>query len=72
MATKKPPTERLLDRIEQSLRKELDNLDDGSDPDTQKPYTLTDKTKVWDRILKLEAIKAKLNEGEWGAGFADN
>jgi hypothetical protein len=32
--------------------------------------TITDKTKVWDRALKLEAIKAKLNDEGWGAAFA--
>ena len=40
-------------------------------PETDKPYTLTDKCKVWDRVLKLEGLKAKLNEGDWASGFAD-
>lgn len=31
--------------------------------------TLTDKTKVIDRSLKLEALKAKLSDDEWGSGF---
>ena len=33
--------------------------------------TITDKTKVIDRALKLEAIKMKMSDDEWGAGFAN-
>jgi len=32
--------------------------------------SITDKTKVIDRALKLEAIKLKMNDDEWGSGFA--
>ena len=31
--------------------------------------TLTDKTKVIDRALKLEQIKQKISDDEWGKGF---
>jgi hypothetical protein len=31
--------------------------------------TITDKMKVIDRSLKLEALKAKLSDDEWGSGF---
>lgn len=31
--------------------------------------SITDKTKVLDRALKLEAIKLKMSDDEWGAGF---
>jgi hypothetical protein len=31
--------------------------------------TLTDKTKVIDRALKLEQIKQKISDDEWGRGF---
>ena len=31
--------------------------------------TLTDKTKILDRALKLEALKVKLSDDEWGSGF---
>ena len=31
--------------------------------------TITDKTKVIDRALKLEAIKMKMQDDEWGSGF---
>jgi len=33
--------------------------------------SITDKTKVIDRALKLEAIKLKMEFDEWGAGFAN-
>ena len=33
--------------------------------------SLTDKTKVLDRSLKLEAIKLKMKYDEWGAAFMD-
>lgn len=31
--------------------------------------TITDKVKVIDRSLKLEALKAKMSDDEWGSGF---
>jgi hypothetical protein len=31
--------------------------------------TISDKTKVIDRGLKLEAIKLKMQDDEWGSGF---
>ena len=31
--------------------------------------SLTDKTKVLDRALKLEQIKQRITEEEWGKGF---
>ena len=31
--------------------------------------SLTDKTKVLDRALKLEQIKQKISDDEWGKGF---
>lgn len=31
--------------------------------------SLTDKTKILDRALKLEALKAKMDQDEWGSGF---
>jgi hypothetical protein len=34
--------------------------------------SITDKTKVLDRALKLEAIKLKIADDEWGAGFAND
>ena len=34
--------------------------------------SLTDKTKVLDRALKLEQIKQRITEEEWGKGFYSN
>jgi hypothetical protein len=31
--------------------------------------TLTDKAKILDRALKLEALKQKADLDEWGSGF---
>ena len=34
--------------------------------------SLTDKTKVLYRALKLEQIKQKISDDEWGKGFFNN
>ena len=34
--------------------------------------TLTDKSKIIDRALKLEAIRLKASDAEWGRGFLDS
>ena len=34
--------------------------------------SLTDKTKVIDRALNLEKIKQRVNDDEWGSGFASD
>ena len=36
---------------------------------TDPTASITDKTKVIDRALKLEAIKLKMSDDEWGSGF---
>ena len=33
--------------------------------------SLTDKSKIIDRALKLEAIRLKASDAEWGSGFMD-
>lgn len=38
------------------------------DPDA----SLTDKTKIIDRALKLEAIKQKASDSEWGSAFTSD
>jgi hypothetical protein len=56
--------------------------DKGINPDLEKAISdalqavmvdstasITDKMKVIDRALKLEALKAKLSDDEWGSGF---
>jgi hypothetical protein len=32
--------------------------------------SITDKMKVIDRALKLESIRLKVSDDEWGSGFA--
>lgn len=34
--------------------------------------TLTDKTKILDRALKLEQLKLKMSDDEWGSGFMED
>lgn len=34
--------------------------------------SLTDKSRVIDRALKLEAIRLKASDAEWGSGFLDS
>ena len=36
-----------------------------SDPNA----SLTDKAKIIDRALKLEQLKAKISDDDWGSGF---
>jgi hypothetical protein len=36
---------------------------------TDPTASLTDKTKVLDRALKLEQIKQKIADDQWGKGF---
>ena len=51
------------DELEQAISKMLREVMLDSDA------SITDKTKVIDRALKLEAIKLKLSDDEWGSGF---
>jgi len=39
-----------------------------SDPEA----SLTDKSRVIDRALKLEAIRLKASDEQWGSGFLDD
>ena len=34
--------------------------------------SLTDKSKIIDRALKLEAIRQKASDAEWGSGFMND
>lgn len=60
-----------MSRKQKGLNPELENAvstllkEVMSDPQA----TLTDKTKVLDRALKLEQIKQKIADDEWGKGF---
>jgi hypothetical protein len=65
--TKKSKINPELDKYLAKLLKDV-----MSAPDGENAPTLTDKMKVVDRVLKWEAIKGKLNDGDWGSSFADN
>ena len=49
--------------IEAALNKLLQQV--MADPEA----SLTDKMKIMDRLLKLEALKQKADLDEWGSGF---
>lgn len=51
-----------LDKFISDLMKQVMN-----DPEA----SVTDKVKVLDRALKLEALKMKDSDDAWGAGFMD-
>jgi hypothetical protein len=57
-----------LDKYLKTLLKEV--MRKSADP--SKDASLTDKMKVIDRVLKWEQVKANMNDGEWGAAFADD
>jgi hypothetical protein len=73
MATKEPATDALIDEAERALKEMLKEVTskvkvraDGTVPEV---FSLTDKMKVIDRVIKLAAIKAKLKDDEYGSGF---
>lgn len=41
------------------------------DMKTNEEWSLTDKMKIIDRSLKLEAIKLKMTNDDWGSGLLD-
>jgi hypothetical protein len=68
-----PKDKPLIDEIEQALRKMLKEVMSGKGKgDDGLPYSLTDKMKVADRLLKLAAVKAKMEDDDWGKGFQDD
>jgi len=52
-----------LEKAISSLLKEV--MDD-------KESSLTDKARIIDRALKLEAIRLKAQDDQWGSGFLDD
>ena len=63
----------LVEEIEIALRKMLKDVMSGKGKgDDGMPYTLTDKMKVADRLLKLAAVKAKMEDDDWGKGFQED
>jgi hypothetical protein len=68
--TKKSTINPELDKyLKQLLEEVMRKPKAGDDP--EKLPSLTDKMKVIDRVLKWEAVKGKLNDGDWGAGFSE-
>jgi len=56
--------------IDPALEKAIANLLEITMTDSE--ASLTDKMKVIDRSLKLEALKLKVSDDAWGAGFLDD
>jgi hypothetical protein len=67
MTTKKK-TAGLLDKLETSLTSLIADMDKKGNTEA---YTLTDRMKVYDRVLKLEALKQGIGDKDDGAGFKD-
>ena len=68
-----PKQQSLIDEIEVALRKMLkDVMKTNGKGDDGMPYSLTDKMKVADRLLKLAAVKAKMEDDDWGKGFQED
>ena len=53
--------------IDPSLEKAIADL--LKEVPVNKEWTLTDKMKILDRALKLEALKLKMTNDDWGSGF---
>ena len=53
--------------INPDLEKAISDLLKSTMADTT--ASLTDKTKILDRALKLEQLKLKMSDEEWGSGF---
>jgi len=60
---KKPKDKGISSELEDAIATLLTQT--MNDPDA----SLTDKTKILDRALKLEQLKLKMQDDEWGAGF---
>lgn len=61
----------LMLELEKSVKKLLaDVMKTPKDP--KDAPSLTDKMKVIDRAIKLEALNQKLNDGAYGKGFFDD
>lgn len=66
----KPPKKPvgLLEKMEKSLTALIADMD-SKNPDDE--YTLTDRMKIYDRVLKLEALKQGLPDDS-SSGFEDD
>ena len=80
MTTKKS-SGKVTEALDQAITDELAEVRRKHDADVNDPdgkvmakkgefvYPLPERMKVYDRALKLEAIKAKLDGTEWGSKF---
>lgn len=66
--TAKKKTAGLLDKLETSLTGLIADMDKKGNTDA---YTLTDRMKIYDRVLKLSALKLGIQDKDDGAGFSD-
>jgi hypothetical protein len=57
-----------LDKLVKKLLKEANRQSTDEKPG----MNLEEKLKVLDRAMKLEQIKARMNEGDFGSGFDDD
>jgi len=62
----KPKVSKINEAVERAILKLLKDVMDN------KSSSLIDKTRVLDRALKLEAIKARLTDDDEGAFFKDD
>jgi hypothetical protein len=56
--------------IDKMMKALLAEVKTGQD-ENGKAYTLVDKMRVVDRVLKWEAIKTKMESSDWGSAFED-
>lgn len=56
----------LADELKEITRKEA-----GEDGKEKFVYSLLDRSRVYDRALKLQSIKAKLPDSDWGSEYKD-
>ena len=67
----KKPAESLLDELEKSLKALLADIDKDKKEKTER-YTLTDKMKIFDRVLKHSMITMKIVDDSESSGFNDS
>lgn len=60
--------------LEEVRRKHAEDVMDGEKKVATKGenvYSLIDRMRVYDRFLKLEQLKLKVDDPEWGSKFGD-
>ena len=54
--------------IDRAMKAMLKEITDGKNEDGEK-YSLLDRMRLMDRVLKWEAIKTKMEGSDWGSEF---